>query len=100
MAVADFGIELSFPKGFWVGLFVELEVARSRLTCRTYDFVSREHCFESDERTGARIMKKALFCSEVLKLAPVNELKWWIKGKKASDGVREAVRAFAPSTAM
>lgn len=81
MAAADFGMQLNFPKGFLVELFVELEVARSRLTCRTYDFVSRERWFESDESTGARMMRK-LF-SEVLQLAPINELKWWMKGKES-----------------
>jgi len=81
MAVADFGMELSFPKGFLVGLFVELEVSRSHLTCRTYDFVSREHWFESDERTGARMMRKVF--SEALKIAPINEIKWWMKGKES-----------------
>jgi hypothetical protein len=73
-------MELSFPKGFFVGLFVELEVARSSLACRTYDFVSREHLFESDEMTRARILRKPL--PEVLKSAPVNELKWWMNGKE------------------
>lgn len=35
-------------------------VARSCSACRTYGFVSREHWFELDERTGARMMRKLL----------------------------------------